>query len=360
YIEYMVNGTPQEPSTLAYEVADIFSGDMVFQEGSLQHGDSIQYRIVAVDSSQSGNIAYHPDSAYHVFYASAIPEAVDTYSNDFNLISNDFLGNGFALATPAGFNDQALHTNHPYESPDMENQFINYIAQLRYPIRVNDTSAYMKYDEIVLVEPGEIGVPFGEEGFWDYVIVEVSKDLGVSWIPVIDGYDCRFESVWYGTYNSSIDANGNSLAVASPNLFRTHEINLLKHDSIQSGDEIIIRFRLFSDPFLHGWGWVIDNLQIQGYISSVQNNLFHPGEILIYPNPSSSYFNIKGTFRSQIDELDIMVTDLLGREILRRTVQPAGIQLFETINLTGFEEGVYFIRLKAGNRQSVYKIFKSS
>jgi len=358
YIEYLVNGTPQEPSILANSSANIYKGYMDLTQVSLEHGDSIQYRIVAVDSSLSGNISYHPDSAYHLFYASSIPEAIETYENDFNQVSDDFLGNGFNIVTPSGFANPALHTTHPYESPDEDFQSINYIAQLRYPIRVNDSSTYMKFDEIVLVEPGEAGTVFSDDEFWDYVIIEVSKDLGVNWFSLIDGYDSRDNTLWKITYNSTIE-NGNSLAAGHPNLYRSHEINLRENDNINGGDEILIRFRLYSDPYAHGWGWVIDNLQIQGYVSSVQDPLFNNGDIRIYPNPVSTFITIEGKIKPNVTEFNVSLTDLLGREIFTRNYKPSGEDFSEIIDLSGVDPGLYIIRIWSGNRSSVLRIIKS-
>ena len=62
----------------------------------------------------------------------------------------------------------------------------------------------INFNEIVLVEPGETGSVFGSADFYDYVIVEGSKNFGKTWFSLADGYDCRLVSSWETAYNSSI------------------------------------------------------------------------------------------------------------------------------------------------------------
>jgi hypothetical protein len=35
-----------------------------------------------------------------------------------------------------------------------------------------------------------------------------------------------------------------------------------ENENIASGDILLIRFRLYSDPAAVGWGWAIDNLSV--------------------------------------------------------------------------------------------------
>ena len=65
----------------------------------------------------------------------------------------------------------------------------------------------------------------------------------------------------------------------------------MDNDFFSEGDTILIRFRLFSDPYAHGWGWAIDNLRIQ-FVVSAPLTVLSPGNIAVYPNPFSSNFNV--------------------------------------------------------------------
>ena len=149
----------------------------------------------------------------------------------------------------------------------------------------------MSFDEIVIVEPGDAGVKYGDENFFDYVIVEGSSDEGTNWKPLADGYDCNFVKSWATLYNSEMTGQ-NSTAVPTKDLFVKHEIDLLANGNFNVGDTIRIRFRLFSDPYAHGWGWMIDNLKIQDIGTSVNPVILSAGEVSYFPNPATDRLNL--------------------------------------------------------------------
>jgi len=359
YIEYYLNETGQDPVTMQYDTLNKYSGFMIFSEGTLQMGDSILYRIAAVDSSQNANLTYSPAGGYYYkIIVDEIRDVQDAYQNDFDTESDDFLFTGFSIISPQGFSDTALHTTHPYESPDAENETIEYTAQLKIPIHLKDTGAYMSFDEIVLVEPGESGTNYGDEEFWDYVVVEGSKDNGNNWIAIEPGYDCKRESFWLTKYNSSTQDN-NSMAIGTPDLYQYHQIDLLQDDNFTGGDTILIRFRLFSDPYAHGWGWVIDNLKIQGDVAIGEKKIIAPNDFHIYPNPSSGSFTISGTFNQPVKQLSFMITDLVGRQIFSREILNTGNSFNEQFNITNQPAGLYLVVIRADNQKIVRKLLKS-
>ncbi|MBX2944745.1 MAG: T9SS type A sorting domain-containing protein [Cyclobacteriaceae bacterium] len=261
-VEYSINDVTQPNQTLilqAPQADSIYRRTLLF--GSLNNGDVIKYRIVATDNSSNSNVRTAPATGFFTLNVVGLEPTQDSYTNNFNSPSNDFFGNGFSIVQPAGFNDQAIHSDHPYaEGNGQPNNELNLVYQLKIPIRVKAKEATIVFDEIVLVEPGQTGTVFGDEQFWDYVVVEGSKDGGITWTPVADGYDSRANSAWLTRYNSAITGN-NSTAVGDPALFRTRTLDL--QNKFDTNDEVVIRFRLFSDPFAAGWGWTIDNLKIQ-------------------------------------------------------------------------------------------------
>jgi len=227
----------------------------------LADGNTVSYRIIATDNSSNQNQGFAPSAT--TFYEVAVvgsPPAQNSYTNNFNSPSTDFFGNGYSIITPTegGFNDGAIHSLHPYAEAGTGN--IKYIYQLRFPIKVKSGGATIKFDEIVLVEPGEPNSVFGQDAFYDYVVTEGSKDGGITWIPFADGYDSRDFAPWLAKYKSSI-VSDISKGIGDPTLFRNRTINML--DKFRAGDEVSIRFLLFSDPGAAGWGWAIDNLKIQ-------------------------------------------------------------------------------------------------
>lgn len=260
-IDYLINDVAQTPIPMQAGTPDSLYAATLTLGAGLSIGDVLKYKITAIDNSSNQNQKTEPASEYFLVNVVGLEPTQDNYQNDFNVASDDFFGDGFSIVTPTGFTNSAIHTTHPYpEGTGFPNDRLNFTYQLKIPIRVKAEEATIKFDEIVLVEPGETGSVFGSEDFFDFVVVEGSIDGGITWEPVADGYDSRADAGWLTTYNSAIDGN-NSTAAGDPTLYRPREMNLLTKFS--AGDEVVIRFHLFSDPFANGWGWAIDNLRIQ-------------------------------------------------------------------------------------------------
>ena len=82
----------------------------------------------------------------------------------------------------------------------------------------------MTFDEVVLVEPGEDGTIYTEESFWDFVIVEGSKNNGKSWLPVTNGYDSREDDLWNSYFTDNLKS-AVSEAAGQENLFLQQTID---------------------------------------------------------------------------------------------------------------------------------------
>ncbi|HNM14985.1 MAG TPA: hypothetical protein PKJ64_09480, partial [bacterium] len=207
---------------------------------------STQIGSVSIKASSYRNGTLYETVAKSVTLVQAV--ARNDYYNAFNTSTSangEFTGSLFSATKPSGFSSFALHTAHPYTN-NTNNTF-----QLNYPITVASDSSMIVFDEIAIVEPGDPGVPFPEPEFWDYVVVEATSD-GISWEPVIDGWDSRANSTWLSTFNS-VGSGSNSM-------FKQRRIDLT--DKYEPGTKIFIRFRMFTDAASTGWGWCIDNLKI--------------------------------------------------------------------------------------------------
>jgi hypothetical protein len=267
-LDYSINDVAQPSKKLLWDEVEnnLYSFTLNFPANSLDVGDVIKYRITARDTAfignVTGNLGYSPSSSeYHIVNVTGLKPVQDNYFNNFNSSSLDFFGEGFSVKTPEGFDDRAIHSEHPYlEGDGFPDDERNLTYQLLVPIKVKNADATIKFDEIVLVEPGASGSEFGGDSFFDYVVVEGSTDGGTTWKPVTDGYDSRSYSTWLAKYNSSTSGN-KSTAIGDPSLYKTRTLNML--NSFTPGDEVIIKFRLYSDAFASGWGWTIDNLKIQ-------------------------------------------------------------------------------------------------
>lgn len=260
-----INMTNPKDSTFEASIALAVSG-----------GDKIKYRIKVTDNSVARNVKLSPASGFYEVNVVSLKPAQDSYSNDFNTATTDFFGDAqFSITKPSGFNDNAIHTVHPYPNGSGANSESNFVYQLSVPIRLKAGAATLKFDEIVLVEPGDDGSIFGDPDFFDYVIVEGSKDGGNTWKKLADGYDSRAQADWLAKWGSAKDGENpaNSTGAGDPTLFKTRTIDMLAGNNFAAGDEIVIRFRLFADQLVHGWGWAIDNLKIQ--IDDIAPTILH-------------------------------------------------------------------------------------
>ena len=190
------------------------------------------------------------------------------------------------------------------------------MAETKNPIIIRTNEAYLDFDEIVLVEPSENGTSFGDYAFWDYCIVEGSKDK-INWYAFEQkGYKTELFSDWLNTYNSKpfSDNTGriSSKAVADESLYHHHQINLLGNKYLRKGDNVYIRFRLFSDAFVNGWGWAIDNVKIQT-TPVLSSNISTSDKILVYPTcTSNNAITIKSISHSQLTIKKVEMIAIVG------------------------------------------------
>ncbi|MCE2732591.1 MAG: zinc-dependent metalloprotease [Flammeovirgaceae bacterium] len=261
-LEYFLNDVAQPLVDLVFQNP---KEDSVYQINiniaSLTDGQKLKYRIVATDNAANTNTGLSPASGFHEINTVGLLQPVDKYANNFNTSVQDFFAEGFTISTQSGFSNGAIHSEHPYvDGQGFPGNQRNLIYQTRVPVIISATNATFVFDEIVLVEPGASGSVFGDANFFDYVIVEGSKDGGLTWTALGPGYDSRDKTVWLNKYNSATSGN-NSTAVGDPSLFQTRTYDLLT--KFNAGDQVVFRFRMYIDEVAHGWGWAIDNLKIQ-------------------------------------------------------------------------------------------------
>lgn len=289
YAEYIINDGVPEYIGLNKGSSDSYSATYSVVPGLLSGGDSIRYRIYATDSAIVPNTAILPETGYFVIGIEDIELPTERYSTDFSDASNDFLNLGFEISQPVGFNSNALHTKHPYESPEDNDKHIDYTALLRYPVKFSEYGMLITYKEIILVEPGEPGSVFGSDDFYDYVILEGSRDFGKTWFGLTDGFDSRAVSSWETAYNSSV-VEMNSTFDGTESMMLERTVFYLPSDDISDGDTLLLRFRLYSDPFANGWGWVIEDFKINALVDAVEDIKHDP--VKIYPNPGRGLIKI--------------------------------------------------------------------
>jgi len=338
-LEYFLPGGLVKSLPLKNDSDDIYSAELSFETGSVKDEDVINYRVVATDASSKGNIGKYPVSGYSNFRIEGFRNPVEYYTNSFDTKPYDFIKSDFTVSTTSGFDNPALNSPHPYASPEVDNGSFDFVSVLKYPI-ILKSGTRMSYDEIVLVEPGDTGTVYGDENFFDYVIVEGSKDEGTTWLPLIDGYDSNSLSSWSTKYNGSISGQ-NSLAVPAKDLFNFREFGLLSNQNFAAGDTILVRFRLYSDPYANGWGWVVDNLKVFDDGTSGVTTMLSPGEVQLYPNPASDLINLKIQAKNNFKTLNIRIYNSSGSLVLNH-FYPVGSNLFQTtVDIKNLNPGLY-------------------
>ena len=343
YIEYRKNVGTFKYSGLKNDSLDYYSGFMDVKSLSLVKGDTVHYRIVAIDNSSKANKKFSPSSGYYAIKIENTFAVAAQYSTDFTSAAADFIFDGFEITQPNQFNTLALHTRHPYESPDKDNESLEFSAVLRYPVKVDETGLAISFQEIVLVEPGDPGSVYGSSDFFDYVIVEATRDFGITWFPLADGYDSRISSSFLNAYNSAINGN-NSTYVGTQSLYLNHTIDIRTFDKFSKNDTLIIRFRLYSDPYAHGWGWAVDDLSIKSVASAIPD-IADPG-FRIYPNPGNGVIRIDGEESSAMN-VNYNVISISGRVVKNGILR---VNEESIIDISGEPPGLYIISFKSGNR----------
>ena len=296
YVEYKINMGSSKFIRLKEGKPDNYSAVFNARSLSLTGHDSIEYKIFAVDKAMTPNIAMLPKSGFLSIPVEGVSSTLPKYSTDFSTTAPDFFNIGFTITKPTGFSKYGLNTKHPYESPEDNNKSIEYTSILRHPLIFNESGMLFSFNELVLVEPGEAGSVFESSGFYDYVIVEGSKNFGKTWFNLLDGYDSRLFSSWETAYNSSIVGN-NSTFTGTEAMLQKHTFLYHPSDKISAGDTLLVRFRLYSDPFGNGWGWVIEDLKISPLVDAITEITNHT--VKLYPNPGKGLIKLSTDIQDQ-------------------------------------------------------------
>ena len=348
YVEFSINNISQQPFGLTPDSANIYSGIFSIDTKMLNDGDVISYQISAIDLSKAKNKTVSPADDYYTFKVEKIFDPITGYFNDFNNPTTDFIISDFDIYLAVNFKNKSLHSPHPYPSPDKNNTSFNFTTMLKYPIILKENGT-MSFDEVVLVEPGEVLSKFGDDDFWDYVIVEGSKDKGKTWLPLAPGYDSGDNLTWKTNYNKII-VKQVSKTVGIPDWYVNREIKILENGNFKANDTILIQFRLFSDPYAHGWGWTIDNLRIQTPVSATAVVL-SPGSIMVYPNPFNNILNVTVQAKTIIEELTIDIINLYGQKIASTKNKNVFGEIKIETDLSHLPGGMYLVVLKENGKQ---------
>lgn len=353
-VEYIVEGGELQTTVMQAGLRNNFTAAIPLP--AMNAGDEIQYRIIARDLAQSENLAALPEQGFFVIRVTGILPVENAYIQNFDQPTEDFFGDGFSIETPPAFEDGAIHSRHPYDNGSGANSESNYTYQLQIPIRIQEQNAVIRFDEIVLVEPGAAGSVYGDEDFFDYVVVEGSVDGGASWSPFAPGYDSRDNNLWLARFNQHV-VNDNSQSEGDPLLYQTRIIDMLENGNFSPGDEVLIRFRLFADQLAYGWGWAIDNLSIQSPTTSIKDE--RAGSFELYPVPATRALNFK-VVESSPGRLEVTIFSMQGRKLMSQMVDSETGVFESQIDIMGLSDGFYILSAKTANGVYVQKFVRAS
>jgi hypothetical protein len=120
---------------------------------------------------------------------------------------------------------------------------------------------------------------------------------------------------------------------------------------------VLLRFRLFADALAHGWGWAIDNLSIQGPVTNAEQPVTN--EVKVYPVPVKQDLVIE-FLNPQNDPVTIQITDMQGRIIFGEDFSTSTGTVQKNIDVRSFEEGLYILKGKFGDKTFTRKFLKVS
>lgn len=348
-VEYKIDGVEKEPVALKMISDNVFSASLPVSKEMVQNSN-FEYRIMARDASKNGNKTTVPATGLYSVTVFEPMEALNGFLSDFNLAGDDFAADGFEISAISGFSGGMMHTAHPYPVSALENENYNLVAQLKHPIILKENGK-MTFDEIVLVETGETNASFTDKSFYDYVIVEGSRDGGKTWLPVTKGYDSGSDDLWAASLKSSLI--NNTITAAREDMFVQRTINLTASTGFYAGDTVLFRFRLSSDKSVNGWGWAIDNLKIQE--GTNDEKTIAEDQIRVYPNPFSSNFFIDCSNASGMPAVDIRVTDLAGKTVFSETWSDSQFNSKKQVDLSDIKPGIYLVCMATDASQIITK-----
>ena len=154
------------------------------------------------------------------------------------------------------------------------------------------------------------------EAGWDYLYLEYTINKGTTW-------------------NNLATYTGNNATLSA------YEFDL---ESFANASNIIFRYRFVTDTYVEEEGVVLDDFMIEGSTLNLEENI--QNNINLYPNPSNG--NLTVTWKPTSEASNIKIYNVLGRLILNQNINEGQQRL--DLNMTKEASGIYFIKLKVGNR----------
>lgn len=348
YLEYKINDNTSKMITcdfVQYTIYDnypIYNVTVSLTDEGLADGDIFKYKFHAVDRAGTPNTSELPGTGYfeiEIFdVTDPVNEVVITF--DESDIDSKFIFDGLFVDQPTNFSSACLNSPHPYEEGDglnSENE-IYYRATLKSPVIIRDSEAYIQFDQVAIIEPGDDGATYGSSNFWDYAVIEGSKDNGDTWHDFENGWDCTISSAFLNAYNAGSDG--------TESMYEWKRVDMLSTSNFAADDTVLVRFTLYSDQLTVGWGWALDNLKIQGNVAST-NDIISNSKLKVYPNPATDNLNIELVSEEMIEDIDISIYNVAGKLIYLNNKSVNSKLYIENIDISDLNKGIYIIKINS-------------
>lgn len=97
------------------------------------------------------------------------------------------------------------------------------------------------------------------------------------------------------------------------------------------------------------------SLQPTLFVTAVEETIIGLIDVSVYPNPASDFVRV--AFPEPLEAgVDIYLTDLQGKLLYRGVIEAASSE--KVLNLQGYTNGVYLLRIVKGKLSNTYKVVK--
>tara|TARA_B100000945_G_scaffold153319_1_gene122935 strand:- start:223 stop:1155 length:933 start_codon:yes stop_codon:yes gene_type:complete len=283
---------------------------------SINEGDSIVYKYIL------NNGLFEEEILINKIYGEPQIIIEDESDNYTNYWSND---SNWSNTYEEYFSPETSITDSPYSNYSNNSQEI---IQL---INTVDLSGLI-YAEI------NFDAKWNIESGYDYVQLEISTNNGNSWVPQCGNYTTK----GIETHDYALDEplyDGNQSVWINESISLTDYI----------GEEILVRFKLYTDGGLRRDGFYFDNFKIKGLSENLNANEVEQTIFKIYPNPLNSYINIYSN--NEISKIEIY--DLFGKKLLVKEKEN-----LKRVKLSQLSSGVYLVKIFSRKMIEVKRIIK--
>ncbi|WP_431165754.1 T9SS type A sorting domain-containing protein [Tenacibaculum halocynthiae] len=213
------------------------------------------------------------------------------------------------------------------------------------------------YDITQITNPNlKFKMAFDIEKDWDYMNVEYTTDNGKNWKILGTASDAN----WYNSSATTDSTNRSKLpgkqwtgaGTESNTLGGTNAtVHQYNYDlsAFSTENSFIIRFVFKADDNTNGEGAVIDDLVIEGTLSSGDVTLLN--NISISPNPSESIFNLK--WKSEGETMNVGVFDITGKQVFsKKNIKDSNHRL----DMSNYSSGIYLLKMQMNGKSATKKL----